>query len=52
MFQRLLKFRVNLFEGLTLETFRSAFSQRFDILKEAAIPNSPRTLFFLKKLKC
>jgi hypothetical protein len=49
MFQRLLKFRVNLFEGLTLETFRSAFSQRFEILQEAAIPNSPRTLLFLRK---
>jgi SAM-dependent methyltransferase len=49
MFQRLLKFRVNLFEGLTLEAFRSVFSQRFEILEQAAIPNSPRTLFFLRK---
>jgi SAM-dependent methyltransferase len=49
MFQRLLKFRVNLFEGLTLEAFHTTFLQRFEILRQAAIPNSPRTLFFLRK---
>jgi hypothetical protein len=49
MFQKLLKFRVNLFEGLNLEGFRGAFTSRFETLKETAIPNSPRTLLFLRK---
>jgi SAM-dependent methyltransferase len=49
MFQRLLRFRVNLFEQVTLEACRKAFLPRFDILREVAIPNSSRTLLFLQK---
>jgi hypothetical protein len=49
MFQRLLRFRVNLFEQVTLEACRKAFLNRFDILKEVPIPNSSRTLLFLRK---
>jgi SAM-dependent methyltransferase len=49
MFQRLLRFRVNLFEQVTLEACRKAFLNRFDILKEVPIPNSSRTLLFLQK---
>jgi SAM-dependent methyltransferase len=51
MFQRLIKFRVNLFQSLSIETFRSVFSKRFQVVKEAPIPSSPRTLFFMEKLK-
>jgi SAM-dependent methyltransferase len=49
MFLRLLRFRVNLCENVTLEACRNAFLTRFDILKESPIPNSPRTLLFLRK---
>ena len=49
MFQRLMKFRVNLFEGLTLAAVRDAFSRRFQILKEEPIAGSKRTLLFLRK---
>jgi SAM-dependent methyltransferase len=49
MFERLLKFRVNLFAGLTLETVKTAFSKRFHLLKEAPIAGSKRTLLFLRK---
>lgn len=49
MFQRLLRFRVNLFEDLSLETCRAAFGRHFAILKESAVPGSMRTLLFLRK---
>ena len=49
MFQRLLQFRVNLFDQVTLEACRNAFLTRFDILEEVPIPNSSRTLLFLRK---
>jgi SAM-dependent methyltransferase len=49
MFERLLKFRVNLFLGLDLETVKTAFSKRFHLLKEAPIAGSKRTLLFLRK---
>jgi hypothetical protein len=49
MFERLLKFRVNLFENLTLQTVREAFSKRFKLLKEEPIAGSKRTLLFLRK---
>ena len=49
MFQRLMKFRVNLFEGLTLAAARDAFLRRFQLLKEEPIAGSKRTLLFLRK---
>ena len=49
MFQRLLRFRVNLFEQVTLEVCRNAFLTRFQVLKEVSIPNSLRTLLLLRK---
>ncbi len=49
MFRRLLKFRVNLYEGLTLQSVRDAFCRRFSLLKEEPIPHSRRTLLFLRK---
>ena len=49
MFERLLKFRVNLFGGLTVESVKAAFSRRFKLLKEEPISGSKRTLLFLRK---
>lgn len=49
MFQRLMKFRVDLFGGLTLDVCRKVFLERYDLLREAAIPGSKRTLLFLRK---
>lgn len=49
MFERLLKFRVNLFENLTLQTVREAFSKRFKLLKEEPIAGSKRTLLFFRR---
>jgi ribosomal protein L11 methylase PrmA len=49
MFERLLKFRVNLFEGLTLQSVRDAFAKRFQLVKEEPIAGSKRTLLFLRK---
>ena len=50
MFRRLMKFRVDLFGGLTLDACRSVFLERFELLKEAPIPDSKRTLLFLRKV--
>ncbi|MHC1767845.1 MAG: hypothetical protein AB9869_26830 [Verrucomicrobiia bacterium] len=49
MFQYLLRFRMDLFEDLSLDSFRSAFSPKFEILYERPIPSSHRTLLFLRK---
>jgi hypothetical protein len=49
MFERLLKFRVNLFQNLTLQSVKDAFSRRFQLLKEEPIAGSKRTLLFLRK---
>ena len=49
MFRRLMKFRVDLFAGVTLDSCRSVFGQGFQILKEEPIPGSKRTLLFLRK---
>ncbi len=49
MFQRLLRFRVNLFADLTLEQCLRVFSERFNLLRQVAVENSPRTLLFFEK---
>jgi len=49
MFERLLKYRVDLFSGLTLEACRKVMLERFHLLKEAPIPGTRRTLLFLRK---
>jgi len=50
MFRRLLKYRVDLFGGVTLEEFRRQCARRFHVLNETPIANSKRTLLFLRKL--
>jgi hypothetical protein len=49
MFQKLLEFRVNLFEGLTLERCVEVFQKKFEVVRQQAIPDSPRTLLLLKR---
>jgi hypothetical protein len=49
MFQRLMRFRVDLFGGLTLEKCKAAFGERFDIVREAPVEGSPRTLLLMNR---
>ncbi len=49
MFERLLRFRVDLFGGLTLEACRNVFLERFELLGEKPIADSGRTLLLLRK---
>ena len=49
MFRRLMKFRADLFAGLTLDACRDVFLQRFELLREEPIAGSKRTLLFLRK---
>ena len=49
MFERLLRFRVDLFADLTLEQCLRVFSERFNLLRQVALENSPRTLLFFEK---
>ena len=48
MFQRLMKFRVDLFKDLTLELCLQVFGQRFELIKQQPIAGSPRTLLFMR----
>jgi len=50
MFQRLIKFRKNLFDGVTLDGCRQAFQERFHLLREEPIRDSKRTLLFFRKI--
>ena len=49
MFQRLMKFRVDLFQDINLENCIAAFEKRFDIKQQHDIPGSKRTLLLLSK---
>lgn len=49
MFRRLMRFRVDLFKDLTLDSCRAVFEERFEVVRETLIPGSPRTLWLLKK---
>ena len=51
MFQQLLQFRVNLFQGLTLAACIEAFTPRFELVRQQSIPGSLRTLLWLRKLE-
>ena len=50
MFERLMKFRVDLFGDLTLQQCREIFRERFQILNEKRIVDTDRTLLFLRKV--
>lgn len=47
--QRLLKSREDIFSHYTLEHFISAFSKKYSILEQSAIPGTCRTLFLMKR---
>jgi ribosomal protein L11 methylase PrmA len=49
MTRRLLASRRDIFDGYTLEGFRAAFGDPFEIEREAPISDSPRTLFLLRR---
>lgn len=49
MTQRLLAARRDIFDGYTIEGFRAAFGESFEILREAPIADSPRTLFLVRR---
>lgn len=50
MFRRLLRFRNESFDWLTLSRCRSVFGERFTLVEEHAVPGTPRTLLFLRRL--
>ncbi|OHB69067.1 MAG: hypothetical protein A2V70_11560 [Planctomycetes bacterium RBG_13_63_9] len=50
MFERLMRFRARLFDDLTLDSCREVFLKRFQLLKEQRIPDSKRTLLFLRRV--
>ena len=49
MTRRLLAARRDIFEGYTIEGFRAAFGAAFEIVREAPVADSPRTLFLLRR---
>ncbi len=49
MTRRLLAARRDIFDGYTLDGFRHAFEESFQIVREAPIDDSPRTLFLLAR---
>jgi ribosomal protein L11 methylase PrmA len=49
MTRRLLAARRDIFDSYTIDGFRAAFGESFEILREAPITDSPRTLFLLRR---
>ncbi len=49
MTRRLLAARRDVFEHYSLDGFRAAFGEAFEIVREARIADSPRTLFLLER---
>ncbi len=49
MTRRLLAARRDIFDSYTIDGFRAAFSEPFEIVREASITDSPRTLFHLRR---
>ncbi len=49
MFRKLIEFRVNLFDHVTLDHCLAVFGERFVLLRQAPIQNSPRTLLLFEK---
>ncbi|MDQ2675149.1 MAG: SAM-dependent methyltransferase [Chloroflexota bacterium] len=49
MTRRLLAARRDIFDGYTIDGFRAAFGETFEIVREARITDSPRTLFLLRR---
>ncbi|HSK94848.1 MAG TPA: SAM-dependent methyltransferase [Candidatus Angelobacter sp.] len=49
MTRRLLAARRDIFDGYSLDGFRAAFGERWEMVREAPITDSPRTLFLLRR---
>jgi hypothetical protein len=49
MFRRLIEFRVNLFDHVTLDHCLDVFGKSFRLLRRESIRNSPRTLLLFEK---
>lgn len=49
MFERLMNYRVDLFQHINLEACLAAFEGRFELLQQHRIPGSKRTLLFFRK---
>ena len=49
MFRKLIEFRVNLFSHVTLDHCLAVFAEKFTLLRQEPIRNSPRTLLLLAK---
>ena len=49
MTRRLLAARRDIFDRYTIDGFRLAFGEAFEIVREASIDDSPRTLFLLRR---
>ncbi len=49
MTRRLLAARRDIFDAYTIDGFRAAFGASFEIVREAPITDSPRTLFLLRR---
>ena len=49
MTRHLLAARRDIFEHYTIDGFRDAFGERFEIVRETPIADSPRTLFLLRR---
>lgn len=49
MFRRLIAFRVNLFDHITLDRCLEIFGEKFSLVRQEPIQNSPRTLLLFEK---
>lgn len=49
MFRKLIEFRVNLFDHVTLDHCLATFSEKFALVRTEKIQNSPRTLLLFEK---
>lgn len=49
MFRKLIAFRVNLFEHITLDHCIEVFNEQFTLVRQSPIENSPRTLLLFEK---
>ncbi len=49
MFRKLIEFRVNLFDHVTLDRCLDVFREKFTLVRRAPVQNSPRTLLLFEK---
>lgn len=49
MFERLMKFRVDLYRGFTLDACKQVFAHDFELIGEVPVTDSPRTLLFMER---